>query len=70
VSVQFQNITIIVISCRDGISQGCCCGGLCRASNRVIPVITDDAGHVWLQKEKHLCRDMTASGGNVDLLMK
>ena len=43
---------------------------LCRASNRVIPVITDDAGHVWLQKEKHLCRDMTASGGNVDLLMK
>jgi len=43
---------------------------LCRVSNRVIPVITDDAGYVWLQKEKHLCRDMTASGGNVDLLMK
>ena len=37
---------------------------------RVIPFITDQGGHVWLQQEKHICRDMTASGGNIDLLMR
>jgi delta 1-pyrroline-5-carboxylate dehydrogenase len=41
-----------------------------RSSQRVIPFITDQGGHVWLQQEKHICRDMTASGGNIDLLMR
>ena len=41
-----------------------------RTSHRVIPLITDQGGYVWLQQEKHICRDMTASGGNIDLLMR
>jgi len=40
------------------------------ASDRIIPVISDSGGYVWLQTETHICRDMTASGGNIDLLMK
>ncbi|MBT5189907.1 MAG: bifunctional proline dehydrogenase/L-glutamate gamma-semialdehyde dehydrogenase, partial [Proteobacteria bacterium] len=36
---------------------------------RIIPVISDQGGYIWLKKEKHICRDTTASGGNVDLLM-
>ena len=36
---------------------------------KIIPVITDQGGYIWLKKEKHICRDTTASGGNVDLLM-
>ena len=36
---------------------------------RITPVISDQGGYIWLKKEKHICRDTTASGGNVDLLM-
>ena len=36
---------------------------------RITPVIADQGGYIWLKKEKHICRDTTASGGNVDLLM-
>ncbi len=43
---------------------------LCKASPRVIPLITDEGGYAWLRSEKHICRDVTASGGNIDLLMK
>jgi RHH-type proline utilization regulon transcriptional repressor/proline dehydrogenase/delta 1-pyrroline-5-carboxylate dehydrogenase len=37
---------------------------------RVLPVINGKDDGVWLVSERHLCRDMTASGGNVDLLSK
>lgn len=43
---------------------------LSEADQRVVPLITDEGGHVWLYSEKHVCRDVTASGGNIDLLMK
>ena len=43
---------------------------LCEADQRVIPLITDEGGYVWLCLEKHICRDVTASGGNIDLLMR
>lgn len=41
-----------------------------QSSRRVIPLVTDAGAYVWLQQEKHICRDMTASGGNIDLLMR
>ena len=37
---------------------------------KVIPLITDLGSYVWLQQEKHICRNTTASGGNIDLLMQ
>ena len=43
---------------------------LSEADQRVVPLITDEGGHFWLYSEKHVCRDVTASGGNIDLLMK
>jgi hypothetical protein len=36
----------------------------------IIPLITDAGGYGWLFHEKHICQDMTASGGNIDLLMQ
>lgn len=41
-----------------------------KISKRIIPLIMDEGGHIWLKQEKHICRDMTASGGNIDLLMR
>jgi len=41
-----------------------------QARQQIIPLITDEGGHAWLRREKHICRDLTASGGNIDLLMK
>ena len=41
-----------------------------RVRKGIIPLITDKGGNVWLHHEKHICQDMTATGGNLDLLMK
>jgi RHH-type proline utilization regulon transcriptional repressor/proline dehydrogenase/delta 1-pyrroline-5-carboxylate dehydrogenase len=38
------------------------------STTRILPVINGQDDRVWLISERHLCRDMTASGGNVDLL--
>lgn len=35
----------------------------------IIPLIIDKGGYSWLCHEKHICQDLTASGGNIDLLM-
>jgi RHH-type proline utilization regulon transcriptional repressor/proline dehydrogenase/delta 1-pyrroline-5-carboxylate dehydrogenase len=40
------------------------------ACQGIIPLVLDDGGDVWLCRERHVCRDMTASGGNIDLLMR
>ena len=40
------------------------------ACDGIIPLVVDDGGDVWLYRERHICRDMTASGGNIDLLMR
>ncbi|MDB2390298.1 L-glutamate gamma-semialdehyde dehydrogenase [Alphaproteobacteria bacterium] len=42
---------------------------LFETGKRIIPLITTEGDYVWLRTEKHICRDMTASGGNIDLLM-
>lgn len=40
------------------------------ACQGIIPLVVDEGGDVWLCRERHVCRDMTASGGNIDLLMR
>ena len=40
------------------------------ASPAIIPLIIDAGGDVWLRRERHLCRDLTASGGNLALLSR
>ena len=41
-----------------------------QSGKAIIPLITDAGGYGWLFHEKHICQDMTASGGNIDLLMQ
>jgi len=60
-----------VLSSADGqMDLGVLRKRLNEASPRVIPLVVDEGGYCWLQTEKHICRDMTASGGNIDLLTK
>jgi hypothetical protein len=40
------------------------------ASPAIIPLIIDAGGNVWLRRERHLCLDLTASGGNLALLSR
>jgi len=40
------------------------------AGEAIIPLIFDQSGEAWLWHEQHICQDMTASGGNIDLLMR
>ncbi|NBP95589.1 MAG: bifunctional proline dehydrogenase/L-glutamate gamma-semialdehyde dehydrogenase PutA [Gammaproteobacteria bacterium] len=40
------------------------------SEKRVIPLVIDSGSYAWLQTEKHICRNTTASGGNIDLLMQ
>jgi hypothetical protein len=41
-----------------------------QSGKAIIPLITDAGSYGWLFHEKHICQDMTASGGNIDLLMQ
>ena len=43
---------------------------LSEASQRVVPLFTDEGEYIRLYSEKHVFRDVTASGGNIELLMK
>ena len=40
------------------------------AGGVIIPFLYDRSGEAWLWHEHHICQDMTASGGNIDLLMR
>lgn len=43
----------------------------CRlAAVKIIPFIRMAGDYAWLFREKHICRDMTASGGNAELLAR
>ncbi len=41
---------------------------LAEADGSVIPLISNEGCEAWLYREKHCCTDLTASGGNVELL--
>ena len=59
-----------VLSADDAdIDVGALRSAMAKASPMITPLIMDQGGYVWLQREKHECRDMTASGGNIDLLI-
>jgi hypothetical protein len=58
-----------VLTENDGQIDGQALRQIIQASTaRVLPIINGKDDGVWLVSERHLCRDMTASGGNVDLL--
>jgi len=60
-----------VMTKNDGQIDGQALRQMIHASTaRVLPIIIGQEDGVWLVSERHLCRDMTASGGNVDLLSK
>ena len=40
------------------------------ASSTIIPLIMDQGADLWLRRERHICRDLTASGGNLALLSR
>ena len=65
-----EDIDVVMTKVKNGQDAGQLRKALCMASQRVIPLITDEGGYGWLLSEKHICRDITASGGNIDLLMK
>ena len=67
---QLADIDAVMTKVKNSPDAGALRKALCKASQRVIPLITDEGGYSWLRSEKHICRDVTASGGNIDLLMK
>ncbi|XDZ66602.1 L-glutamate gamma-semialdehyde dehydrogenase [Alphaproteobacteria bacterium LSUCC0684] len=63
-------IDVVMTQLENSHDAGVLRKALCETSQRVIPLIMDAGDYVWLRSEKHICRDVTASGGNIDLLMK
>ena len=61
-------IAVVVTRLDDQIEAGALRNALSTRSSRIIPLVTDAGGEAWLLEEKHICRDTTASGGNIALL--
>ena len=70
IPARFEDIDVVMTQSDNTDDIAALRKALCEASQKVIPVITDAGGYVWLWSEKHICRDATASGGNIDLLMR
>ena len=65
-----DGIDVVMTQLDKGGDAGSLRTALSETAQRVVPLITDEGGYVWLCLEKHICRDVTASGGNIDLLTK
>jgi RHH-type proline utilization regulon transcriptional repressor/proline dehydrogenase/delta 1-pyrroline-5-carboxylate dehydrogenase len=66
----FHGIDAVMTALDGSIDIGDLRQSMHQSGKAIIPLITDAGGYGWLFHEKHICQDMTASGGNIDLLMQ
>ncbi len=67
---RFDGIDVVMTAADPHIDISALRQAMHNAGEAIIPLIFDRGGEAWLWHEQHICQDMTASGGNIDLLMQ